>query len=85
MYIIGRDMRTSQRFDLLLNYIAFFSFFVVFRFLYEFQTQLFSSLYFELFYSYWNNVIGTYVVLQTQAGIDRHRTEDFYCFSSNFI
>lgn len=49
MYVIWRAMRTSQCFDLLLNYITFFSFFVVFRFLYECQTRLFHRLYFKHF------------------------------------
>jgi len=49
MYVIWRHMKTSQCFDLLPDYIAFFSFFVAFRFLYEFQTWLSHRLYFNTF------------------------------------
>lgn len=31
------------------------------------------------------NILVVYIILQTQAGIDRHFTEYLNCFSSSFI
>lgn len=46
---------------------------------------LFHKLYFKYYLSYWTNILGIYIILQTQAGIDKHFTEYLGCFSSSFI